>query len=253
MNSAGLGVIVFVCLFAAALAGRALRHRVPAEHLSDESKDVIKLATAVVGTLSALALGLLVATAKSALDGAGAELRNSAAHIVLLDRVLAHYGPETKEARETLRKVMETHLSTNWDTGALVSNGNSPDDDTGIEPVQDLLRGLTPETDAQRWLLTRALDVSGQIAEAHWLLVEVGDESLPRPFFVIMVSWLSVLFATFGLLSPRNPTVLLVLVVCALSVAGAVFLITDMANPFRGVIYISEQPLRDALAQLGRS
>jgi hypothetical protein len=102
-------------------------------------------------------------------------------------------------------------------------------------------------------LLTRALDVSGQIAEAHWLLVEVGDESLPRPFFVIMVSWLSVLFATFGLLSPRNPTVLLVLIVCALSVAGAVFLITDMANPFRGVIYISEQPLRDALAQLGRS
>lgn len=253
MSSVILGGVVFLCLFGAALAGMSLRRRLPDEHLSSDSKDVIKLATAVVGTLSALALGLLIASAKSDYDDAVAELRTSAGHVVLLDRVMAHYGPETNEARSELRKLVERRLGRSWAGLGFDRRDEALQFDPGIEPVQDQLRALKPETDAQRWLQSRALEVSGQIAEAHWLLVESEEEGLPWPFLVVMVFWLAVLFATFGLQAPGNVTVLFTLVVCSLSVAGAVFLIADMANPYAGVIYISDEPLRDALQQLGRS
>jgi hypothetical protein len=60
------------------------------------------------------------------------------------------------------------------------------------------------------------------------------------------------LFATFGLQAPPNPTVLSILFVCALSVAGAVFLISDMANPYIGLVRVSDAPLQSAIERLGK-
>jgi hypothetical protein len=102
-------------------------------------------------------------------------------------------------------------------------------------------------------LQSRALEVSGQIAEAHWLLVEKGGEGPPWAFLAILVFWLALLFFTFGLLAPGNGTVVCILFVCALSVAGAVFLIVDMAHPYLGFIRVSDAPLRTALAHLGQT
>jgi hypothetical protein len=76
---------------------------------------------------------------------------------------------------------------------------------------------------------------------------------LPWAFLTILVFWLAVLFATFGLLAPGNATIVLTLLVCSLSVAGAVFLIVDMAHPYSGIIYVSDAPLRGVLNQLGRT
>ena len=254
MSSVVLGGIVFLCLFGATLIGMLLRSRLPDHHLSVESRDAIRLATAVVGTLSALALGLLVASAKSAYDNAEGELKTSVARIMLLDRVMAHYGPETAVARDLLRKLVMERLDQGWGSASARDTASETGvNDTGIEPVQDILRTLSPTTDAQRWLQSRALEVSGQIAEAHWMRLETGSEGLPWPFLTILVFWLAVLFATFGLLAPGNATVVLTLLVCSLSVAGAVFLIVDMAHPYLGLIYVSDAPLRAVLDQLGRT
>jgi hypothetical protein len=87
-----------------------LRSRLPDNHFSPDSRDAIKLATAVIGTLSALALGLLIASAKRSFDDAGTELRTWAGRVLLADRVMAHYGTETTEIRGTLRKLMEARL-----------------------------------------------------------------------------------------------------------------------------------------------
>jgi hypothetical protein len=230
-----------------------LRSRIPQDHLSQDSKDSIRVATAVVGTLSALALGLLIASAKSAYDNAETELRISAAHVVLLDRLMAKYGPETKEARDRLEEIVAAHLNHVQDEDGDDPANSAEAFDPGVEPVQDLLRGLAPQTDGQRWLQAQALTVSGEMAEAHWLVVEAGSEGLPWPFLVIMIFWLAVLFATFGLLAPGNMTVVVTLLVCSLSVAGAVFLIVDLTNPYLGLIHISDAPMRDALVELGRT
>lgn len=230
-----------------------VRARLPGHHLQTDSTDVIRLATAVVGTLSALALGLLIASAKSSYDEAEEGLKTSMARIVLLDRLVDQYGPGTGDTRNLLRKIIEARLERGWNvtvvdraSGGLVGEFNY------IEAVQKNLRSLTPENQVQQLIKSRALDVSGMIAEAHWLLVETESEGLPWPFLLVLVFWLALLFATFGLQAPPNGTVAAILIVCAVSVGGAVFLIVDMAQPYIGVIHVSDTPLLSALDRLGQ-
>jgi hypothetical protein len=88
--------------------------------------------------------------------------------------------------------------------------------------------------------------------QTRWLMYEQGNVPLPRPLLVVVVFWLTIVFISFGLYAPRNPTVVGVLFLCALSVSGAIFLILELYSPFEGWIKISSAPLRNALAQLGR-
>ncbi len=252
VNAVLLASGIFIALGFATAIGMVLRRRLPPHHLNAESKDVIRLATAIVATLSALALGLLIASAKSDYDDAQRELASTAARIVLLDRLMAQYGPETQEARQQLRDLIGARLQQGW------SIQSAPFNPTGseavsldIERVQQALRALIPSRSADELIKNRALEVSGTLAEAQWLRVESSDEGLPFGFLVVLIYWLALLFGTFGLQAPANPTVLTILVVCALSVAGAIFAIVDMANPYAGFIRLSDAPLRTALTRLG--
>ncbi|MEH7902026.1 DUF4239 domain-containing protein [Rhizobium laguerreae] len=253
MGSLLAGGLVFVFLSMATSIGLVVRGRLPDHHLNAESKDVIRLATAVVGTLSALTLGLLIASAKSSYDNAEVEMRTAAARVLLLDRVMAQYGPETDKARQLLRELIERRLSRGWTAETTDETfGNAPGEYQDIEAVQAVLRSLLPRGTVQHSLQARAVEVSGMMAEAHWLLVESGEEGLPWAFVTVLVCWLSLLFATFGLQAPANLTVLSILLVCALSVAGAIFLVSDMANPYLGLIRVSDAPLQSAIERLGK-
>jgi hypothetical protein len=251
LSSIILGAIVLACLFGASMIGILVRSRLPAHHLDSESKDAIRLSTAVVGTLSALALGLLIASANTVYNNAEAELRTSVARVLLLDRVMAHYGPETADVRSRLHRLVEDRLVQGWGTAAQRAGIDPYDETQGIEPIQVELRNLTPVTEPRRLLQARALEVSGLLAEAHWMLIESSSEGLPTAFLVILVFWLTWLFLTFGLQAPANLTVIGVMLVCSLSVAGAVFLVVDMAHPYLGIIHVSDGPLRAALAHIG--
>jgi hypothetical protein len=253
LGSLLVGGLVFVFLSMATSIGLVVRGRLPDHHLNAESKDVIRLATAVVGTLSALTLGLLIASAKSSYDNAEVEMRTAAARVLLLDRVMAQYGPETDKARQLLRELIERRLSRGWTAETTDETfGNAPGEYQDIEAVQAVLRSLLPRGTVQHSLQARAVEVSGMMAEAHWLLVESGEEGLPWAFVTVLVCWLSLLFATFGLQAPANLTVLSILLVCALSVAGAIFLVSDMANPYLGLIRVSDAPLQSAIERLGK-
>jgi hypothetical protein len=221
----------------------------------------------MIATLAALVLGLLVASAKGTFDTASTGIRQSGARIILLDRVLAHYGPETRETREPLRHGVAAVIQQVWPEeqirtvmaqGQQGGGGDAAVENklrqqpSRIEKVQDQLSQLTPKTDAQRSLQARALQVSGDIAEGRWLLLEqMGQSSLPRPFLMIMIFWLLIIFATFGLFSPRNATVVVVFLICAISVAGSLYLIMELDNPYGGLIKVSSAPMRQALALLG--
>lgn len=248
MSPFAIGGAAFLCVFGAAAVGMFVRSRLPDHHLSADSRDSIKLATAIIGTLSALALGLLIASAKRSFDDAGTELRTAAARVLLLDRVMAHYGPETAEMRGTLRRLLEARLrETSSD-----STDKSLDEGLDIEPVQDALRRLSPQDDAQRWLQARALQLTGQIAEARWMRPETEAGGFPGMFLIFLVFWLALLFGSFGLLAPGNATVVATLFVCALSVTGALVLIIDMDHPYLGFIRVSDAPLKMALQRIGQ-
>jgi hypothetical protein len=249
-----ISLVAFACIFGGTLLGMFLRTILPGHHVSEDSQDAVKLGIGMIATLAALVLGLLIASAKGNLDTMSSGLRQVGSRVILLDRVMAQYGPETKEARELLRRSVAATIKRIWPEGNIKQKAvESPEGRADIEVVQDQLRQLSPRNDGQRWLQSRALQISGDIAEGRWLLVEqLGQGSIPVPFLMMLVFWLTFIFASFGLFSPRNATVITVLLVCALSAAGSLFLIMELDTPYAGLIKVSSAPLRNALAHLGQ-
>jgi hypothetical protein len=231
-----------------------LRSLLPEHHLSSESKEAVKLGTGMIATLAALVLGLLTASAKGTFDTMTNELKQTSAKIVLLDRAMARYGPETKDARDFLRVAVASSLKRIWpeETNSVAVTQVTQSKGDSIEALQQKLRQLSPQNDNQRWLQSRALQLSVDIAESGALLTEqVGQTSLPKAFLVMLILWLIIIFASFGLFSLRNATVIIAFFVCALSVAGSLYLILELDQPYHGVIKLSSEPLRIALAHLG--
>jgi len=250
MGSVTVSLIVFACLFGGALFGTLFRRALPQHHLTADSQDVVKLGMGLVATMSALVLGLLVSSAKSSYDSQSSELTEMSARVVFLDRMLAHYGPETKEARDALRGAVAGSLDQIWpqERGG-TSEAGAPS--THAEALLDKIQMLAPKGDGQRWLQSQALSMAIGLGQTRWLLYEQGASSVSKPLIAILVFWLTAIFISFGLFAPRNATVTTALFVSGLSVSGAIFLILEMYAPFSGLIKISSAPLRFALAHLG--
>jgi Protein of unknown function (DUF4239) len=250
VSAMAIGGIVFACVFGGALCGTLLRAVLPAHHLSPESTDVVKLGMGLIATMAALVLGLLIASAQGAYNTLSGDLTQLSANISLLDRVMAHYGPETTEARELLRRAVVRALAQMWP--AHRSGPAQVEPTAGSEALYDTLLALAPQDDAQRALKAQALQLGTDIGQTRWLRVAQRGNAISMPFLVLLVFWVTVLFVSFGLFAPPNATVIATLCICALSVAGAMFLILELSQPFEGLIQISSAPLRNALTHLGQ-
>jgi hypothetical protein len=246
-------LISAACIFGGVLLGLWLRSLLPDHHLTNESKDTVKLAAGMIATLSALVLGLLVSSAKGTFDTIGSEITQSAAKIILLDHVLADYGPATKDAREQLRRSLVSGIAAVWPEAKTAVPGMTLiEQANGMELVQAKLRELTPANEVQHQLLAQAQQISGELLQFRWLVIEQTQNALPVPFLVMLLLWLTLLHMSFGLFAPRNATVIIVLFLCALSVSGAVFLIMEMNHPLSGFIKVSSAPMLKALEHLGQ-
>src|SRR5207248_9963466 len=111
---------------------------------------------------------------------------------------------------------------------------------------------LTPRAPRPSLFPYTTLFRSGDLRQTRWLLVEQTQSPIPIPFLVVLLFWLTVLHISFGMLAPRNATVVAVLLTCALSVSGAIFMILEMSHPLDGMIKVSSAPMRNALEHLGQ-
>jgi Protein of unknown function (DUF4239) len=244
--------IVFACISGAGLLAMALGRALPEHHLKPDSKEAIKYGLTLIATLAALVLGLLVAAAKGTYDTQTSAVRQMSADLLLLDRALALYGSETKEARELLRRAIAATLDRLWPGDSARPANLAPGEARADwEAFYEKVAGLTPQNEAQRPLKARALDITAGLAQTRFRLFAQKDSSIPVPFLVVLVFWLMILLGGCGLLAPRNATVVTVLIVCALSVSCALFLILELDRPFEGVMRVSSAPLREALSRLG--
>lgn len=250
MSSITISLIVLACIFGGALLGILLHAVLPQHHLGNDSKDIVKLGMGLVGTMAALVLGLLVASAKGSYDAQSAELTQMSANIALLDRGLALYGPETKETRALLRGAVVRILDELWSRDGTASPSTAPS--AGGEMLYEKIQGLSPKNDAQRSLQGQALSIVVDLGKTRWLMYAQATTSVSMPLLVVLVLWLTFIFISFGLFAPLNATVVSSLFVSALSVSGAIFLILEMYGPYAGLIQISSAPLRAALAHLGQ-
>jgi hypothetical protein len=253
MSALAVAAIVFACVFGGAVFGVLLQRILPAHHLTDQSRDVVRLGTGLVATMAALVLGLLVASAKGAYDIQKNGLDEITANLTLLDATLAQYGPETREARAILRNTVGFAIARLWPADASQeSTLGAAETTAGGNSFYDEVLALTPATEAQRMLQAQSLTVARDLARARLLLIAQQEtEPISNVFLVVLTSWLVVLFVSFGLFAPRNATVLVALLISAFSVSGAIFLIMELGGPFAGLIQISSAPLRNAFVHLG--
>lgn len=253
MNSLATASIVFAWLFSSTMLGFFLRGKMPPHHLDSDSKDTVKLATGLIATLSALVLGLLVASARDSFNQVSDELMRMAVRVVMLDRVLAQYGPDAKEIRDMIKDGYS-------DASQLILSGDesqqkkldTPDAVARLEGIQAKIRKLSPQNDAQRGLQSRALETTEELNASRWLLLMESKGSVSTPLLVVLVFWLSIIFTAWSVFAPRNMIVTAALLACAMSVSGAIFLILEMDHPLSGVIRISGISVREALSHLGQ-
>jgi len=241
------------CIFSGTLLGLAVRKVLPDDHLSADSKDAIKLGAGMISMMAALVLGLLVSSAKGNFDATSAAITQGGAKVVLLDRVLANYGPESKEVRENLRRSLTATIEMLWpEEPRTDSSLNAFERANAMEKLLERIRGLKPQTDAQRALQAQALELGNELLLSRWQQIEQAQTALPTPFLVIVLAWLTLLYLCFGLLAPRNLTVISVMFVGGLAMATALFLILEMNSPMDGAIKVSSGPMRKALEHVGR-
>ena len=230
-------------------------HKVlPERHLDDASKDTVKLGAGLLATLAALVLGLLVSSAKASFDAMNTGIAQAGAKVLLIDHMLADYGPETKDVREQLRRIVASSIDRIWPEekgrpGGLRAMESL--DDAG-KLFKDELRELSPTTDFQKSRLAQAVQLSDDVLQTRLLVMEGEQTNLPTTFIVVLVFWLTGLFISFGLFAPSNGVVMTVLLICALSVSSAIFLILEMNRPLDGFIKASNAPLRKAVELIGK-
>ena len=251
MNSIAKSSIVFAFVFGGALCGIFLRTLLPADYFGADTKDIVKLGMALVSTMAALVLGLLIASAKSSYDAQNTAMVESSARIVILDRVLAHYGPETKEARELLRDVVSRIVERTWpEKRTKPPRPVTPSIEA--EVLIDKIHELSPKDETQRSLKDQALSNAWVGVQIRWLQYTHQAVSISMPLLVTLVFWLIAIFVSFGLFAPLNAAVVVCLLIAAASVSGAILMILEMYAPYRGLMRLSSAPFQAVLSQLGR-
>lgn len=246
------GVIALACVVSGALVGMNFRARVPDEYQGADSKEVVRLVMGLVVTTVALALGLLVGSAKSFYDTQNAEMAQLAANYIMLDRILGYYGPEAADARAELRTVLAHQLER---SGRMAPSKSYIDIRSGVQmgdTLFDKIESLTPKDDRQRYFRQQALNRGIQLGELRWLMYVQNTVPFPRFLLVMLVGWLVLLFVSFGIFAPRNPLVLAGLFVSATVVCGAILLILAMYHPQGVLIRVSDAPVRATMEQLGK-
>jgi hypothetical protein len=250
MNPVGVGSIVFACLFGAALLGMRLRSALPEHHMSDDSRHLLQTGLGIIGTMAGLVLGLLVASATGSYNAQRNEVDDVSSKVVLLDRVLTHYGPEAGAPRRVLRETVQHALNTIWPQERSSGPGVRPS--AGAEVLLDEIGGLSPKNDLQNALKPQAMALLMNLAQTRWLMYEQADTSVSVPLLVLLIFWFMITFIGFGLFAPWNGTTIVALALCAMAVSGAVIVMLEMYTPFQGFMQISSAPIREALAHLGR-
>ncbi|WP_264046443.1 bestrophin-like domain [Methylobacterium flocculans] len=242
--------LAFCSIFLGALGGVWIARRLPAPHLTTETRTAISVSMAVVGTLAALVLSHMLSNAGASFTLRTKAVQTLAVDLIKLDRALQRYGSETAGIREDIHvyaRAKVAELSTTASDG-----GVGLENLHRLESISDRIVDLHPTDERAHRVQAQALRLVDEMTDARWLLVERNSLAVPLPFLVLMIFWLSLLFASFGLFAPRNTTVIAALLLCALAISGGILMILELGAPTRGFIRPSVAPMATAVEELAR-
>jgi hypothetical protein len=245
-----IGLVSFAAIFGGALIGLFAAHRLPGHHLSKETQSAITVSVAVLGTLSALVLGLMITAANGSFSARSEEVRELSLQLIRMDRNLRRYGPETTDARTKLREWAIAKTQQLFPEKGR-TNPTSEQTIEMLESVQDALLALHPGHERQTFLQTVCLRLSSTMIQARWSLETRASHSIPVPFLVLLIFWLAIVFASFGLFAPANALTIVALFLCSLAVAGGIFMIEELDRPLSGFVHLPPDSMKRALFEIG--
>ena len=251
MSSIGISAITFALVFGGALLGTFIGARLPKHHLNADTKDVVRLGMGLVGTIVAIALGLLIGSAYSYFNNQTDELVHASADVAALGRLLRHYGPEANGVHEALRMAVDQVSENMWQQQQAEKSKFSPEA-APLEVVYEQLRSLIPKDDEHRMMKSEALSLLKSLAQMRWLILEQTSTTVLRPLLFVMIFCLTAIFVSWGLFSPLNATTGTTFFVAALCVSGAILLVLELYSPYSGLLRLSSAPLRLAYESLTR-
>lgn len=251
MREAFISMVIFLCLAASAFASMTIWPRLPARHRDDDTNTVVRLAANLFGVMTSLILGLMINSAKNTFESIDHNVHAYATELILLDRTLRLYGPETDAVRQPLVAYVQRAVVTSSQNSetTIVANQLS---ERLLTEIGLRLNALTPPDALRGSYLQDARQRLQKVLEQRWTLVEQSEGAIPWPLIAMLVVWLVLIFASFGFRAPRNAITTATLMVSAALMAGAIYLILDMDVAFSGPIQISAAPLERALAELQR-
>jgi hypothetical protein len=257
-------LIVFIAMCASAAIGFFIHSRLPERHRSPQSIALVQLVITLLVTFTAIVLGLLTTSVKAGFDAAYNARGDDAAQLAQLDRCLRDYGPETAAIREQLRGYVAAVIASTWpheprpagvvfpDPSKMHLTGESPVLSEILSEVGLEIRSLKPADAVHERLLADCDQQYSDLMKARWKVVEGASGSISPPFYWVLVIWLAILFGSFGLTARPNAMVATVMVLCALSITVAVFVILDMDEPYGGLFGVPSTSMRNALADMVR-
>jgi hypothetical protein len=257
-------LFLFVLLCASAGGGFFVNARLPEKHRSRDSIELVQLAITLLVTFTAIVLGLLTTSVKSGFEAAYAARGAYAGQLAELDRCLRDYGDETQAARDKLHSYVAAVIASTWpweppptgvdypDVSRMRTTGEDPIlaglmNDVGVE-----IRSLQPADTLHRNLASACAAEFGDMLKARWSVIEGVHRSVSTPFYWVLVFWLVILFASFGLRAPPNTLSVIVIALCAISVSSAILVILELDFPYGGLFGIPSESMRNALADMIR-
>jgi Protein of unknown function (DUF4239) len=243
-------LVSFASLIAGIALGMAVRARLPGHRLSQETKEVVRLGAGLLATLAAVVISLMIASAKSSYDTQDAHFRQLAAYLVETDQLLAQYGPQGAEVRKLMRQSVPAAIDRIWREKAAASQDTAFTANSLAEQLRTAIDALAPQNDAQHALKLRIMQATDELARVRLLMYADADKPILTPFFLILIFWLTVIFASYGLSVEPGAVAAVALLVFALSVSSALFLVADLSQPFAGLMQIPKEQLRHTLAPL---
>jgi hypothetical protein len=248
-----MSLAAFVCIFGGTFLGIFVRRKLPDQHLSGDTKDIVRQGTGLIATLASLVLGLLIASANGRYEAETGHIKQLTAHVILLDNTLALFGPDADALRALLRRDVGLAADRIWSEGRVEFGRQKPfQADAQALSIYNEVLMLKPKTDAQRFYQSRAMDALVDIGKTRLMLFTATSGSIPIPFLVVLVGWLALIFASISLFAESNARTVTILCIFSFAASAAIFLILELSQPFTGLMMISDEPLRNALSALPR-
>ena len=250
MDSWYISASTFACIFGGALLGCALRKAVGERRLIP-AHETFRLTAGVVGTMTALVLGLLIATTKSSYDSKLHDVRDFVLNDARIDRSMRRYEPSLDSERQRLADITKAMITCLWREEGVASDCSA--DILGlVDQVRAKIRALEPQSESQISQRQYLLTLADALVGACYQLLEKDNTPIPPLLFIAVDIWLGAIFIGFGLFSPANVLGISVLFTGALILSMGIFVIVEMNEAFTGWISIPHMLMDRALVQLGR-